>query len=167
MQMTLERMRDELLTEQLGGSFLIQQLSYLMLVDAIREHLSNADRRAVGWLYAMSDVSLKPALVAMHESPDRSWTLEALAQHVGMSRSLFARRFREKVGESPIDHLTRWRMMRASEQLITTKAAVIEIAISCGYQNESSFGKAYKRVTGYSPRQHRFYRHDDALSENS
>lgn len=154
-QLTLERMRDELLTEQLGGLFLVQQLAYMMLVDALRGHLSTASPQATGWLYAMSDDKLRPALTAMQDAPMRAWTLDTLAQHVGMSRALFAKRFREKVGETPIEYLTRWRMLRASELLTATDTPVLDVALACGYENVSSFGKAFRRVTGRSPRHHR------------
>lgn len=156
MRLTLERMKDELLSESLGSSFLIQQLAYLMLVDAIRDHLMQSPREAVGWIFAMSDPQLRAVLSAIHDSPSTDWSLDKLAQFSGMSRSLFARRFKEAVGESPIEYLTRWRMLRASEQLIASGTPVIEIAKSLGYESESSFGKAYKRVTGASPRQHRY-----------
>ena len=155
MRWTLERMREEILQQQLGSSFLVQQLAYFMLVETLRVHLTDAPTSSVGWLYALTDPQVRVAITSMHDRPDRAWTLDALARHIGMSRSLFARTFKMKVGESPIQHLTRWRMLLASDRLSGSQDSVLNIAASLGYNSESAFGKAFKRVTGYSPRQYR------------
>ena len=68
-----------------------------------------------------------------------------------MSRSAFALRFKEKVGQSPLDYLTRWRMFRAGQLLRSSDKALVEIATSVGYDSEASFNKAFKRTTGSAP----------------
>jgi AraC-like DNA-binding protein len=91
----------------------------------------------------------------MHSDPGHNWTLQTLAENIGMSRSSFARHFKEKVGTSPMEYLTRWRMLLACDRLKNTSNSVALIANAMGYESESAFGKAFKRVMGYSPRQHR------------
>ena len=71
-----------------------------------------------------------------------------------MSRSIFALRFKETVGETPMEYLTRWRMMLAGDKLITSGDSISAIASSLGYESESAFGKAFRRVMGRSPRQY-------------
>ena len=154
MRWSLERMRDELRDEKLGGFFLVQQLAYMMLVQAFRVHLDRASQDAVGWLYALNDPQLKTAIVAMQASPASPWTVNGLAQHIGMSRSIFALKFKEKVGESPMEYLTRWRMLLAGDRLTASPEPTLSIALSLGYESESAFGKAFKRVMGCSPRQY-------------
>ncbi|MDQ2834509.1 MAG: AraC family transcriptional regulator [Acidobacteriota bacterium] len=154
MRWSLERMRDELREERLGGSFLVQQLAYMMLVQSLRVHLAQASQEAVGWLYAMTDPQLKTAIVSMQANPANHWTVNGLAQHVGMSRSIFALKFKEKVGESPMEYLTRWRMLLAGDRLMTSPEPILSLALSLGYESESAFGKAFKRVIGCSPRQY-------------
>ena len=151
---SLERMRDELRNERLGGFLVVQQLAYTMLVQALRVHLTAASRDAVGWLYAISDPQLKKAIVSMQGNPAGAWSVKELAQEVGMSRSIFALRFKEKVGESPIEYLTRWRMLLAGDRLTSSVEPVLSIALSLGYESESAFGKAFKRVMGCSPRRY-------------
>ena len=151
---SLEQIRAELREEKLGSSFLVEQLAYMMLVQALRVHLAQAAQDAVGWLYAITDPQLKTAIVSMQANPANDWTVNGLAQHVGMSRSIFALKFKEKVGESPMEYLTRWRMLLAGDRLTTTTEPILSIALSLGYESESSFGKAFKRVMGCAPRQY-------------
>jgi AraC-like DNA-binding protein len=151
---SLERMSDELRNERLGGSLVVQQLAYAMLVQALRFHLTEAARDNVGWLYALDDPQLRVAIISMQENPAGNWSVKNLAQKVGMSRSIFACKFKEKVGESPMEYLTRWRMLLAGDRLTSTAEPILSIALSLGYESESAFGKAFKRVMGASPRRY-------------
>lgn len=152
MRWSLERMAEEVRDPQPGGTLIAQQLAYMMLVQALRLHL--AERGSVGWLFALADRQLSAALSCMHEAPGHAWTLQKLAQHIGMSRSTFALRFKETVGTTPMEYLTRWRMLLACERLGQAHSSIPRIAAELGYESESAFGKAFKRVMGCSPRQH-------------
>src|SRR6202034_4105886 len=114
---SLERMRQELRDPQPGGSLVAQQLACMMLVQALRLHLAEGLRGGVGWLFALADQQMSEAIHSMHDDPAHPWTLQELAERVGMSRSSFAQRFKETVGESPIGYLTRWRMLLAGDRL--------------------------------------------------
>jgi AraC-like DNA-binding protein len=92
-------------------------------------------------------------IAAMHGEPGRKWTLQALAQIAGMSRSSFAVRFRATVGEPAMDYLTRWRMMLAADRLANGGMPISVVAPTVGYASESAFGAAFKRVIGEPPRQ--------------
>jgi AraC-like DNA-binding protein len=70
-----------------------------------------------------------------------------------MSRSVFALRFRETVGVTPMEYLARWRMLLAADRLKSSSGGLGDIAQSLGYESESAFGKAFRRVMGCSPRQ--------------
>ena len=150
----IERMMQELRERQPGGFLLAQQLAYTMLIQALRLHLAEGLQGGVGWLFALSDKQMGAAINAMHEEPARRWTLQELAEHVGMSRSIFAQRFKETVGYSPMEYLTRWRMLLAGDRLENSKDPVSAIALSLGYESESAFSTAFKRVMGCSPRQY-------------
>ena len=71
-----------------------------------------------------------------------------------MSRSIFAHRFRDKVGETPIAYLTRWRMMLASDRLASGSDSLAQTARSLGYESENAFNTAFKRVMGCTPRRY-------------
>ncbi len=154
MRWSLDRMREELLDPQPGGSLIAQQLAYVMLVQALRLHLADGAGRGVGWLFALADKQMSAAIAAMHDDPGRAWTLQSLAERVGMSRSVFAQRFKETVGSTPMEYLTRWRMLLAGERLMQSDESLSSIATSLGYESDSAFGKAFRRVMGCSPKKH-------------
>ncbi len=155
MRWALERMREELSTPRPGSSLITQQLAHMMMVQALRLHLADGTAKQSGasWLAALADPQLHAAIAAMHGEPGHPWTLETLARRVGMSRTVFALRFKEVVGETATEYLTRWRMLLAAERLTTSIEPIAQIARSLGYDSESSFGKAFRRVLGCPPRQ--------------
>jgi AraC-like DNA-binding protein len=153
MRWSLERMKEELRDPQPGGALITQQLACMMLVQALRLHL--AEGRGVGWLFALADKSMSTALASMHDDPAHPWTLQKLAERVGMSRSIFALRFKEAVGATPMEYLTRWRMLLAGDRLKNSGDSISAIASSLGYESESAFSKAFRRVMDGSPRQYR------------
>jgi AraC-like DNA-binding protein len=154
MRWSLERMRQELREPQPGGFLVAQQLAYLMLVQALRLHLAEGPNGGVGWLFALADKRMSAAISSMHDDPAHGWTLQELAERSGMSRSTFALRFKETVGASPIEYLTRWRMLLAGDKLRNSNEPISAIALSLGYESESAFSTAFKRVIGCSPRQY-------------
>ena len=151
---SLERMMLELRNPQPGGALVDQQLATMLLVQALRLFLAEGANGGVGWLFALADKQMSTAIGCMHEDPANRWTVEELAQRAGMSRSNFALRFKETVGESPMEYLTRWRMLKAADRLANSGDSIAEIAASLGYESESAFSTAFKRVMGCSPRQY-------------
>jgi AraC-like DNA-binding protein len=125
----------------------------MMLVQALRLHLEEG-KAGVGWLFALADKQMAAAITAMHADPAHPWTLQDLAERAGMSRSSFALKFKQTVGTSPMDYLTRWRMLLAGDRLAHSSDPVSVIALSLGYESESAFSTAFKRVMGCSPRQY-------------
>jgi len=127
----------------------------MMLVQALRLHLAEGLRGGVGWLFALADPQMSAAIHAMHEDPSYRWTLQKLAERAGMSRSTFALKFKQTVGESPMEYLTRWRMLLAGDRLTNSSDPISVIALSLGYESESAFSTAFERVMGSSPRQYK------------
>src|SRR5271155_4629218 len=117
---SLERMSQELREPQPGGFLVAQQLAYMMLVQALRLHLAEGSSGGVGWFFALADKQMGAAIGAMHDDPAHPWTLQELGARVGMSRSTFALKFKETVGKSPLDYLTRWRMLLAGDRLVNS-----------------------------------------------
>jgi AraC-like DNA-binding protein len=154
MRWSLERLGQELREPQPGGFLVAEHLAYLMLVQALRLHLAEGLKGGVGWLFALGDRQMSAAITAMHDDPAHRWTLQQLAQIAGMSRSIFAQKFKDTVGEPPMEYLLRWRMTLAGDKLVDSSDPISVIALSLGYESESAFGKAFKRVMGCSPRQY-------------
>ena len=151
---SVERMMHELRDQNPGSILIIEHAAHMMLVQALRLYLAKGSNGGVGWLFALADKQMGSAIKAMHSDPAHGWTLQELGEHVGMSRSTFALRFKEIVGTTPMDYLTRWRMMMAGDKLASSGEPVSSIALSLGYESESAFSTAFKRVMGCSPRQY-------------
>jgi len=150
----LESMMRELREPQPGSFLVLEHLAHMMLVQALRLYLSEGVKDGSGWLLALADRQMSAAIEAMHESPAHRWTVEELAARVGMSRSIFAAKFKETVGDSPMEYLTRWRMLLAEEKLAHSSDSVSAIALSLGYTSQSAFTKAFRRTMGRAPRRH-------------
>ena len=113
MQWYLERMMKVIREPQPGGLLLGEHLAQMMLIEVLGLYLAENARGVVGWLPALADRQIGAAITALHENLGYRWTLQGLAEHVGMSRSALALRFKQKGGISAMDYLTRWRMLRA------------------------------------------------------
>ena len=151
---SIDRLMEELREPQPGGGLIAQHLAHTMLLQALRLHLSDGQQGRVGWLFALADKQMGAAITAMHEAPGHRWTVQELAERIGLSRSVFAERFKETVGESPMEYLTRWRMLLAGDKLIHSSDPVSVISLALGYESEAAFSTAFRRVMGCSPRQY-------------
>ncbi len=127
------------------------RLPELLLIEMLRLHLATAPAADHGWIAALHDPVLAPALSLLHNAPERAWTVSELASEVAVSRSLLDERFREVLGRSPIRYLTEWRMHLAEELLATTEISVVNVARRVGYHSEEAFSRAFKRGHGLSP----------------
>jgi AraC-like DNA-binding protein len=154
MRWSLERMRQELREPQPGGFLVAEHLAQMILVQALRLHLAEGLRGGVGWLFALADKQMSAAINSMHGDPAHRWTLQELGKSAGMSRSTFALKFKQTVGASPIEYLARWRMLLAGDRLTNSSDPISIIALSLGYESESAFSTAFKRVMGCSPRRY-------------
>jgi AraC-like DNA-binding protein len=151
---SVERMMQELQERQPGNFLVTQHLAHMMLIQALRLHMAEGPNGGIGWLFALADKQMGAAIGAMHADPAQRWTLQTLAARAGMSRSSFAQKFKETVGAAPLDYLTRWRMALAGDRLVHSGEPISAIALSLGYESESAFSTAFKRVVGCSPRQY-------------
>jgi AraC-like DNA-binding protein len=135
-----------------GASLAVSRLVEVLFIQALRAWLESRDQDATaGWLRALKDARIASALGAMHTKPGHSWTVAQLASAARMSRSPFAARFRETVGEAPLAYLTRWRMFLASGLLEEGGLGLKEVADRVGYGSEASFSKAFKSFAGIPP----------------
>jgi AraC-like DNA-binding protein len=130
---------------------LSRQLPALLLGEVLRLHLASAPAVDRGWLAALRDPVLAPALAALHAEPARKWTVADLAGRAAVSRSLLDARFRTVLGRSPIRYLTGWRMHVAEELLTTSELSVFAVARRAGYESEEAFSRAFKRARGEPP----------------
>ncbi|GAA3597501.1 AraC family transcriptional regulator [Kineosporia mesophila] len=137
-----------------GQSLVLDHLVQILFVHVLRAHAERADR-PTGWLGALSDNGIGAALRAMHADVARRWTLQELAGISSMSRSAFASSFKNQVGTTPLEYLIQWRMSLARDALRRDSHSISELAAATGYESESAFSTAFRRVVGASPKQFR------------
>jgi AraC-like DNA-binding protein len=134
-----------------GSAALLERLSEMMFVDAMRRYAERLPERSAGWLAGLRDRHVGRALGLLHAEPARDWTTEALAGAVALSRSALHERFTQLVGQPPMQYLTQWRMQLAVNLLRESQAPVASIALEVGYDSEAAFSRAFKRATGQPP----------------
>jgi len=136
-----------------GSETILAKISELMFVQALRTYMDNLAETSDGWLSGLRDPQVGAALKLIHSQPARRWTLAFLAKEIGMSRSMFAERFLQFTGLSPINYLVRWRMQLASKLLARNGASIGQVARAVGYQSDGAFKRAFKKHVGTPPGQ--------------
>ncbi|MEU4533820.1 AraC family transcriptional regulator [Streptosporangium sp. NPDC023825] len=152
----LEQIDAELRDRPLASTLVTEHLAMIMLIHLLRLHLAVAGPGAAsGWLAGLTDPIVASALGAMHARPAHAWTVAQLAGVAAVSRSTLAARFKQAVGQGPLDYLTGWRIELTAQRLRRGDETVAAIAREVGYGSESALSNAFKRVTGASPREYR------------
>lgn len=127
------------------------ELPELLLRDVLKLHLAGAPAAPTGWMAALRDPVLAPVLAAIHETPERKWTVADLARVARVSATVLDDRFREVLGMAPIRYLTGWRMHVAEDLLACSDLGIATIARRVGYESEEAFSRAFKRRHGHAP----------------
>jgi AraC-like DNA-binding protein len=138
-------------TKRPGSEALLERMSEMMFVDAVRRYVDALPDQSTGWLAGLRDRHVGRALALMHGDPARDWQVEALAETVALSRSALYDRFMRLVGQPPMQYLAQWRMQVASNLLLQGHASVAAIALKVGYDSEAAFARAFKRLMGMPP----------------
>lgn len=155
LQSTLQLIALETAEPGLGSKLVVSRLADILFVQAMRAHCLCDARATTGWLAAYTDRRLGAAMRAMHEDIGRDWTAHALADAAAMSRSAFARRFKDVVGETPLGYMTRWRMYKAKCLLRQSDLPLSAIAEKVGYATDGAFNRVFKRQVGETPGRYR------------
>ena len=151
LQATLQLLASESQGPGLGSQRMIDRIAEIFFLQTLRAYINADQNHHVSWLGAVADRQIATALRIIHEQSNYSWTIEMLANQAGMSRSVFAQRFKNLVGETPMEYLTRCRIHKASRLLRESEMSIGEIASLTGYESDVSFNKAFKRRLGISP----------------
>ena len=151
---TLQLLAAEMAEQAPGSEVAAQRLAEVLFIQTIRAHItSGAESCKRGWLRAIFDPQIGVALKSVHENVNQPWTVDSLASAAGMSRSAFALRFKELLGQTPLEYVTEWRMQKAIQLLQQPDKKLLEVAQLVGYNSDAAFSKAFKRVVGIPPRE--------------
>jgi AraC-like DNA-binding protein len=151
MHSTLRLIAAEGRTMRPGGEAVITRLSDILVIQAIRTWIAGDPAGQIGWLRALQDPRIGQAMALVHRDPAYPWSVASLARKTGMSRSAFAARFTDLVGEPVMQYVTRWRMQVALAWMQHDDLSVADLAARLGYESEAAFSRAFKRTIGISP----------------
>jgi AraC-like DNA-binding protein len=136
--------------EQPGSGVIINKLGEILFVHTLRAYIEK-NKSSNGFIAAIQDERISKVLREIHASPENNWQLEQLAQIAGMSRTSFANRFKELIGDTPFSYLTQWRLLQAKELLKESSLSVGEIAEQVGYRSEAAFNRIFKKRMYQTP----------------
>lgn len=146
-QLLVKALLAESITTGPSSELVMNRIVEALLAIIFRQHLPNER----GVIAALQHPKLNKAIHAIHQNPEAKWTVSSLAEKCHMSRAGFSELFKTILQQSPIEYVTQWRISLAYRMLTDEKVTTLQAALACGYDNESSFSKAFKRVLGISP----------------
>jgi AraC-like DNA-binding protein len=152
---TVHMLAMEITSQRPGARTVVDRLVDVLLVHIVREWLALHPDTARSWLTALDDPQVGKAVMLIHQQPGQEWTVDTLANQVGVSRATLARRFTALVGEPPMTYLTRWRLELAARRLRDTDEPLPTIATQVGYSTEFAFSRAFTRDRGTPPARYR------------
>ncbi|EGR7974842.1 AraC family transcriptional regulator [Vibrio vulnificus] len=150
---TFDQLSSEYLSQGPGSELIVNKLTEIILVELIRINFGR--EQTSPFLEALNDKRISRALQLLHDHPETAWTLEAVANQIGMSRAAFANRFSSLVGKPMFEYLTNLRMQKAQELLVESLLPIDEIAEQVGYESERAFTLTFKKHTGTTPKRFR------------
>jgi AraC-like DNA-binding protein len=153
LQAILDQLSHEYLSSKPGAEIVVTRMTEVLIVELIR--MNFGQKKEAPLIKALSDRYVSVALQQLHQSPEKSWSLELLASNVGLSRAAFAKRFKLLVGQPMFDYLTQIRMQQACQLLSQTDLPLYEIANRVGYDSDLAFTRTFKKRLDKSPTQYR------------
>ncbi len=130
------------------------RLAEAIAISQIRQYILTRDN-SVGLIAGLRDPKIGKALAAIYTSYDERWTLTSLAQEAGMSRAVFAKKFRDLIGQTPLDYLIHWRIYLACQRLKTEKTSISQLASELGFGSDLAFRRNFTKIKHLTPIQWR------------
>jgi len=132
-----------------GAPVVLGRLGEVLVVRMLRMQLERGAATS-GLLAGLAHPRISPAIVAIHDNPEKPWSNAALADVAGLSQSRFKELFASTVGATPASYLRRWRMLLARMDL-EKGDRVDRIAHRYGYSAPDAFSRAFMKEFGVRP----------------
>ncbi len=142
---------EEALSARAGAAVVLARLGEVLFVETLRQYIEELPASQTGWLAGIRDPIVGRVLALIHSRAADDWTVDALAQSAGCSRSALAERFTHFLGQPPMHYLARWRLALAASALRVAGARVGRVAQEVGYASDTAFNRAFKREYGVAP----------------
>lgn len=150
---TLELLFAEATRVRCGQRILANRLFEVLVLQLLRWMLDHPDEAGLktGLLTGLAHPKLARVLTAVHENPEKPWTLKTMAEAAGMSRSAFAATFSEVMGSTPAHYLQRWRISIA-QSLLKSGMSIKSVSHRLGFSSASNLSRSFAQAVGQSPR---------------
>ena len=145
-----EVMLNEMAKSQVGARALTSALMKACLVLLIRQFISRPGPRGI-WMESLPDPRFSRLIAAILDRPSAHHSLEGMAAVAGMSRSRFAKQFRDAFGMSPMTFVAKARLHHAAQLLRSTPLPIKVIAGTAGFASRSHFSRTFKSAYGTDP----------------
>ena len=145
LDITEECHKERILTKQFI-ILAIQKFLLLFFEKYSKNHFTEADTKKNTHFEIAAEV-----INYLNQHISENFSIDVIAQELGISSSHLSRCFKEATGSSVVDYLNRLRCYTAKNYLMHSDKKISEIAVLCGYQNNSYFARTYKKIVGYTP----------------
>lgn len=146
---------EEIEKPDVGSQTITESLLDMIFSLIVRRILETKMSKPKTWGHALRDPQIRVVIEKMHSDVARDWSIDDFATAAGLSRSAFAQRFKDALGETPHKYLTAIRIQKAMELLCSTNEKIETIAEAVGYQDAFGFSKVFKKVAGVPPKEFR------------
>ena len=150
---TLDQLSSEYSAQRPGADLVVNRLTEIVLIELIRISFGRSEQSQ--FVAALNDENISLSLKFLHGAPQQNWTLDSLSEQVGMSRAVFAKRFKSLVGQPMFEYLTQLRVQKAKGLLKTTGLSPYDVATKVGYSSDLAFTKVFKKHVGVTPTAYR------------
>lgn len=147
----LDAMEREVSQDRMGACGIMARLADALAASIIRAWVECSCNAPTGWIAAVRCPTIGKVIAAIHNEPERNWSVPELAAIMGASRSRFSDAFTRTMGESPARYVAKVKMSQARRWISHEGMRVAVAAHRLGYESEASFSRAFKRVIGHAP----------------
>lgn len=142
--------------DSIMGTFVQQRMIFItQTIQHLLGHLFFNNRLFSPALRSSEFHNLDSTLDYLRKNIDKPLTLQQMADHAQLSKSHFARLFKEQTDYSPVDYFIRLKLQRACMQLALTRQPIRQISLAVGYTDPYYFSRLFKKIIGKSPSQFR------------
>jgi AraC family transcriptional regulator len=146
--------RTEMYNDQLGSKLYSESLANLFLLHLLR-HYCTQPLTIRSYEGGFSTHTLQQVVDYIQANLDRKLTLEAIAQHFNLSVRYFCELFTQSMGMPPYQYVLQQRVERAKQLLKNKDRAIVDIALECGFANQTHLNRHFRKITGITPKTYR------------
>ncbi|NMG05619.1 AraC family transcriptional regulator [Brasilonema sp. UFV-L1] len=157
----MSSLKDELESTNQGDNLYVEQLKTTLVIHLLKKYCVRKPHIST-YPDGLSKFKLRQILEYIHTHVDSEIKLTTLAQVAGISQYYFCQLFKQSLGITPYQYVLQLRVERAKQLLKNQKITICDVALACGFANQSHFTKHFRKLTGMTPKA--YWKHSSVLS---